>query len=63
VTERTCEFPAVEPSRDNPAGDCRRPATRATLYGSGHAAPLCEEHAARYPEGATFPVEQIDDDR
>jgi len=62
VTARTCEFPAYEPRPENPAGDCRKPATRATTYGSGRAQPLCPEHAARYPEGSTFPVEQIEED-
>lgn len=60
MTARTCEFPTYSPTRENPAGDCRAPATRATLLGSGHAMPLCPPHAERYPEGRTFPVEEIE---
>jgi hypothetical protein len=58
---RTCEFPAYEPSRENPAGDCRKPATRATRRGTGSAMPLCPPHADRYPPERTFPVEQVEE--
>jgi hypothetical protein len=59
---RSCEFPAVEPSRDNPAGDCRRTATRATRRGNGSTMALCAWHADRYPPDRTFPVEELEDE-
>jgi hypothetical protein len=59
VTARTCEFPSVEPSKANPAGDCGAPATRSTHRGDGRPMPLCPRHAARYP--TTIPVEELED--
>jgi len=61
VTARTCEFPTYSPTRENPAGDCRAPATRATRLGTGRPMPLCPVHADRYPPGSTFPVEEVEE--
>jgi hypothetical protein len=58
---RLCEYPAVVPSRENPAGDCRATATRAVRRGDGRPMPLCPSHAEQYPPGATFPVEEVED--
>jgi hypothetical protein len=61
-TDRTCEFPTVEPSRENPAGDCQAPATAATMRGNGRPLPLCPRHAARYPPDRLIPIEEVQDE-
>jgi hypothetical protein len=44
-----CRAPVVEPSRENPGGDCRADAVAAVPLGdTGRTLPVCPVHAGRY---------------
>lgn len=56
----TCQYPTVEPVKDNPGGDCRQPATHAApLGGTGRWLRLCPQHRAHRVDAV--PLDQVPD--
>lgn len=54
----TCQYPTVEPWKDNPAGDCRQPATHAAPLGAtGRWLRLCPQHCAHRVDA--IPLDQV----
>lgn len=61
MTAPACQYPVVEPSTENPGGDCRRPAERGIALGdTGRNLRLCSSHALRYGT-RTVPLGDLDD--
>jgi hypothetical protein len=60
VNRGGCEYPMVEPSRDNPGGDCGRlPTHAAPLGGSGRWLSLCSQHCSHRVDSR--PIEEVEE--
>jgi hypothetical protein len=60
VNRDACQYPAWQPSRENPAGDCRQPPTHAAPLGAtGGYLSLCPQHCAHRVDAV--PIEQIEE--
>lgn len=53
-----CQHATHSPTKENPGGDCGRPASRAVALGqTGRWLPVCEQDAPRYL--VTIPLDQV----
>ena len=58
MTRPLCQYPAVEPSKTNPAGDCLATAVRAAPLGeTGRWLRLCPSHAEHRVD--SIPLEEV----
>lgn len=60
MNRAACEYPTVEPTRDNPGGDCQQPPTHAAPLGrTGRYLALCPQHRAHRVDSR--PIGEVED--